>query len=226
MLRILESDQVAQVVIAKQHPHLTAVLAPHIRLIGDIDAGIVPQRPRQHAVIGRRPRESALRRQRQRLIGDRTLRRPQSRRRDSQLLFHIGSRALQLHLRVVRILKPRGQRHARMRHAGDIGIANQRQNRMIERRGGNLDLSARGELAIHRQHALQRFALLSAPSAPDPRAKNRGLSRQRLNLRIASQQILIEPDQLIEHLQVPQILSRKARCAGRFVQLAIARIAD
>ena len=48
---------------------------------------------------------------------------------------------------------------------GDIGIAQQRQNRMIVGRSGDLDVPARGEVAVDRQHASEGFFLFARHSS-------------------------------------------------------------
>jgi len=47
----------------------------------------------------------------------------------------------------------------RIRHASDVGIANQRQDWMVERRSAKLDLPAPGSFAINGQHQFQEFQL-------------------------------------------------------------------
>ena len=172
---IREADQIAQVVIAKQiaasRGPAAATSRPDRSASG---AGLRAQGSRQNAVVARGPLESAIGRERQRLIGNRAFGRPQSHRLRCQLVLHIRTRTAELLPRVLWISEPSRKRHAGMRHRRDIGIADQRQNRMIERRGRNFDLPASPQIRDTPAARAPAIRAASAPSRPDRRANNRG----------------------------------------------------
>src|ERR1700689_3836393 len=111
-----------------------------------------------------------------------------------------------------------------MRHPRNIRIAQQWQYRMIERSRRNLDLPFRRILAIHRQYPPQSLALFASHHDLIVARKIAPLRDQRPQLRIAAQQILIEPGDLAENLQIAQILNGKSLFAA-LVQLLIPWIA-
>ena len=84
-----------------------------------------------------------------------------------------------------------------MRGLGDLRIAEQRQNRMIERRGGNFDLAMRREFAIDRQNALQRLALPRFQQRLIRAAIVAALAHQLAKIRVARQQVFVKPRQLV-----------------------------
>ncbi len=224
--RIFETDQVAEVMIAEDHAHLATLLPPDVRLIGDLDARIAIEGAAEHSVIAGRPGEARFVGQGERVIRHRAFRRPQAHRRDSHFFPHVGARAIKLLTGVLRILKPRGERYAGMRHGGFIGIAQQRQDGMVEGRGGYFNLTARAELAIHRQNPCQRVLLHARHGGLVGEREVAALADQFDQDRIAGQQVLVEPDQLVEHLQIAQILRRKRRLPQLlFLQLAVPRVA-
>ena len=111
-----------------------------------------------------------------------------------------------------------------MRDGGDIGIAQQRQNRVIKGSGRDLDLAARREIAVHRQHRRQRLALLGDHPLLIGERIIAPFADQLPQLFVLGENIFIEPCELAEDLQVPQILDRH-RIPPAIVQLDIARIA-
>ena len=156
-----------------------------------------------------RPGEPGLSRQRERLIGNRTFRRPQTDRRDAELLQTVSAGAIQLLARIAGIREAAGQRHSLARYAADIRIADQRQNRMIKRRGGDFDLPSSREVAINRQHARKRFRLLARNHRLIRPRKIAALADQLDQFLIARQQIFIEPDQKMINLQIAKSCGEK-----------------
>ena len=73
----------------------------------------------------------------------------------------ILARELQVLASVLGVAKgPPGERSGGIRDAGDIGIANERKNGMIERRGADFDLAVRGGVTIGGENQAQKFLLL------------------------------------------------------------------
>src|SRR5260370_9156246 len=94
----------------------------------------------------------------------------------------------------------------RMRDARDVGIAQERQNRVIEGRGGNLDLTARGELFINRNYATYDLDLLTRHVGLIVERVTAFFSKQALNLYIVGLKLFIKPGKLGKHLQIANIL--------------------
>src|SRR5580700_11106480 len=107
------------------------------------------------------------------------------------------------------ILEARRKRKTRARNRAQIGIADQRQDGMVERRGGDFDLAARAEFAIHRQYTRQRFPLLAGDHFLLGQREIAALADESDQFRIARQQILIKPGHKMEDLEVAKILRRE-----------------
>src|SRR5690242_10536606 len=99
--------------IAKHEIDFAPLRAPAVGLIRPFGARLPVKGAPQHTVVAGGPLESAIRRDRQRLIGNRTFRWPQSDRRHSQRVAHVRARTLQLLASIFRILKSAWQRDAR-----------------------------------------------------------------------------------------------------------------
>src|SRR5258708_5534617 len=96
-----------------------------------------------------------------------------------------------------------------MRDARDVGIAKQGQDRVIERRGGNLDLTARGELLVCRNYAAYNLDLLTRHAGLILERVTAFLSKQALNVLVVGLKLFIEPGKLREHLQIADVLCAK-----------------
>src|SRR5437588_4540165 len=96
-----------------------------------------------------------------------------------------------------------------MRDARDVGIAKQGQNRMIERRGGNLDLTARGELSVNRNYATHDLDLLARHLGLIAERVTTFFSKQALDIHVVGLKLFIEPGKLGKHLQIADILRAK-----------------
>src|SRR5882724_5110838 len=141
-----------------------------IRLVQAIGIGgetvAVPEKrhiecPSEHTFIGAKPLEAFLGSDGQRLIGDGALRGPQPRRLSTEGAFVIVARAPKLVARILGMtISAAGQRSAGTSHPRDIGIADQRKNRMVKRRGTQLDLLALRRFAIGGENHAQQFQLL------------------------------------------------------------------
>src|SRR5579864_5704852 len=107
-LRVLEPDQIAQKMIAKDHAKLAVFLLPAVGTISQIRPRGLVQRLSQHAVVGGGPLEADLSGDRKRLIGDRTFRRPEPDRSTSEFTLDELARGFQLMARVAGIAKPAG----------------------------------------------------------------------------------------------------------------------
>src|SRR5690242_4285487 len=93
---IFKADQIAEITVPEDHAHLMAVLAPFIGAVCDINTRVAVERARQYSVVAGRPSEAGLSRQREGLIGNRALRRPQTNRRDPQFLQDVAAGIFQL----------------------------------------------------------------------------------------------------------------------------------
>ena len=198
---------------------LAAALLPQIRPVdGHPRRTALPERAVEHAAVGGGPLETRPRRRcAKHFIGDRTFRRPQPHRRDAELLLAMYSRASSSCSRAsCGIAEARRQRHAGMRDAGDVGIAQQRQNRMVERRGRDFDLPGAASAAIGRQHPADDLALLFAHAAPGRRAvKSRPFAIQLAHFRIARLELLVEPGELRPASADREIPARRSSAGAR-----------
>src|SRR5450755_2222184 len=107
---------------------------------------------------------------------------------------------------VAGIVKAAGQRYARMRDACNVAVAEQRQNWMIERRGGNLDLAARGEILVDRNHLAQDLLLLARHDGLIIERVIALLRQKRFHFVVVRLKLLIEPGELRQDLQIAKIL--------------------
>ncbi len=83
-----------------------------------------------------------------------------------------------------------------MRDGGDIGVANQRQNGVIERGRRDLDLAGCRQTPIGRQDQGQDLQLLAPHESLIVQAEIAALLDQRAHLRIPIEELLIEPGYL------------------------------
>src|SRR4051812_11717325 len=100
-----------------------------------------------------------------------------------------------------------------MRYGSDVGIAKQREDRVVEGRRGNLDLPAFGQPAICRQNQLQNFALLPSGQGLILQAEVATLGDQRADFAIVRKELLVEPGHLGQNLQIAKSLAAE-RAAG------------
>src|SRR5581483_2513731 len=98
------------------------------------------------------------------------------------------------------------------------------QDRMIVGRGRNLDLAARGEVAVDRQNRGQGVPLLADHALLIVQRIVPAFADQLPQLFVRGQQIFIEPGDLAQDLQIPQILRRQG-LTPPLKQLQITRIA-
>jgi len=145
-LGVDEPDQVAEEMVAKDRVERLAALPPAVWTVETVHGNHPSQGPVEDPAIGRGPFKTQLGGHREDLVGDRTLGGPQPRRRRAELARHVLPRQHELAARIVGVAEPRRQRHLRMRHGGDVRIAQQRQNRMVIRGGRNLDLARAASL--------------------------------------------------------------------------------
>ena len=127
--------------------------------------------------------------------------------------------AFQLHGCVFGMLKPPlRHRRRRMRPQVDVGVTQQRQNRVVERRRGHLDLAADDTVAVFRNHSVQQlefdgpkqlFVVLGKPAV---------LGHQPANPRIPVQIKRVHPGQLVPHLQVAEIVDGERQSASPLVE--------
>jgi hypothetical protein len=119
-----------------------------------------------------------------------------------------------------------------MRHAGDIGIAQQRQDGVVVRRGGDFDLAGAGQL----RYSGSTWPTISRCFSPmrcwSSSVKLRPRARPTRGPRVVLLKLLVEPGELRPHLQVAKILRAESGGAPRrssalpgVEELAVARIA-
>jgi hypothetical protein len=95
-----------------------------------------------------------------RLIGYGAFGRPQARRSCAEDAFVIFAGAAQLFASIIRLaIGAARQRSSGIGDARDVGVAQERKNWVIERRGADFDLTALRRFAINRQHEIQQFRL-------------------------------------------------------------------
>jgi hypothetical protein len=218
-------------VIAEKHVDLAAVVLPAVRAIDSVHADGAAQRAPQHSAVAGCPAVAHFGGDAEGLVGNGTLRGPQAHRRHAELALHVLAGHRQLLVGVFRIAKRRRQRDAGMRHRGDVGVAQQRQDRVIVRRCGDFDLPGSGHLAIDRDHLAQDLQLFASHQPLVVERVIEAFGEQLGNLRIAGAELLVEPDQLRDHLQVAEILRREAAArqveaalgVARFVEAGVAR---
>src|SRR5579862_3709394 len=115
----------------------------------------------EHAFVGAEPAKSLFGGNGQGLIGNRTLGRPQPGGRNAEHPLVVFASAAQLLAGILGMaVSAARQRSGRIGHAGNVGIADQGQNRMVERRGADLNLPAGRRFAVNRQNDAQVFELL------------------------------------------------------------------
>src|SRR4051794_37766261 len=136
--------------VAKYAEHPMAALLPQIGLIVHRWRDIVSQGTAEDSVIAGKPMEAGLGGEMERLVGDRPLGGPQACRVKADPVLHVGACCLELMTRVLRVAETAWQRNVRMRNLRDLCVANQREDRVIKRRGRNFDLPAARKLAIDR----------------------------------------------------------------------------
>ncbi len=148
------------------------------------------------------------------------------------MLLDVLARQLELAARVVGIAEARRQRYVGVRHCGDVGIAQQRQDGMVVGRGGNFDLAGSSELGVLRQHAADNLALLFAHAALVLQREIAAALNPIAHLGVIGLKLFVEPGELRPHLHVAQFLgaehvARTGRllCVARLEEFAVARIA-
>ena len=118
------------------------------------------QRPGENQFVGREPLEPGRRDERDHGVRDRPFRRPQPDGPAAEQPLVIRRGARQLLGGVLRMREPLA-RHAGigMRPQVDVGVAQQRQNRMVERRRRHFDLAARHGVPVLGNHPVQQLQL-------------------------------------------------------------------
>ena len=179
---IHEADQIGNRVIAEDHVHrgrAVLVAIDVVKLLGQIARAAVRCRPAQRIIrccVPARLRRSPSTarpavRDRQCFFRDAALRRPHSLRTHAENLLVQVETAPQLLARIFRMAKPvLWQRQAGRRNRTGVGIAKQRQNRMIERRRRNLDRSLLRRRGMRRQNSAQQSPSRARSQISDRRA--------------------------------------------------------
>ncbi len=151
---VYEADQVRQPMVAEDHVHPGVVLLVAINVVQPLGAvdpqmvavvarEVVVERAPQDAFVGRHPLDAFAAGQLQGLLRHAALRRPQPLRPHAEQRLVRIQRSPDLRGRVVGMLEvPRRQRQAGRRLRAGIGVAQQRQDGMVVRRGRQLDRSA------------------------------------------------------------------------------------
>src|SRR5258708_21032294 len=116
------------------------------------------QRATKDTFVSAEPLEAFLCGDGQRLVGDRAFGRPKSGGLSAKESFVIRAGKLQLLARIFRTaIGAARERRARIGHARNIGIADQRKNGVIERSGADLDLAALSCVTINGENQAEEF---------------------------------------------------------------------
>ena len=227
--RVGKANQVRQHVIPEEAGHFPAACSDRVGPVQDLwllEVSVPVARQagaegaREDRLVGGHPLEARLCGQRDDGVRHRALRRPQPDRPPAEALFVVDGGALQLRRRVFRMAEAL-PRHpgVRMRPQVDVGVTDQRQDRMVEGRRGDLDLTPGGGLRVLGHdpaedlefHLAQNlFVLFREPSA---------LGKQSFDPRVSVHPERIDPGQLVPDLQVAEValrqrLDRRAVAAG------------
>ncbi len=202
--------------IAKNHRHQGPVLLHQVRLI-KFGRPQVPlslfdliQGPLQDRFVGCQPLDPLPGDQRNDLLRDRPFRRPHPLRPAAKPLFVKLDRHFDLSGSISRMLESGfRQLDTRQRFPGDIGIAEERQDRVIERGRGQLDLPPLAQLPVLGNDLAHHFELLGDDRAFVFRGKVFPLGDQTLDHRVLVPVDKTEPGQVEPDLQVKQFLVRK-----------------
>ena len=126
---------------------------------------------------------------------------------------------------LVRIIGPpepfAGHAGLRVRPQIHVGIAQQRKNRMEERRGGQLDLSPRRSLAVFGNHALKNLELDDAEGRFVLLREVASFVEERADAGIPIEIEGIEPYELVPHLQIADLGDRELSGLDTWTHAAI-----
>ena len=191
--RVDKADEVAQEVVAEEEPHRLPVLIPDPRAAGFVDPRSMAERGTEHAVVAGHPLDAALGRDSDGFVGDRAFRGPHAGGAEAEAGLGVVERGLNLVAGVLGIAEAARQRHVGMGDGSDIGIAQQRQDGVVERRDRNLDLAALGEAGVSGHHEAADFGLLAAHQRLVGGGEVAALVHQGLHVGIGFQEDLVEP---------------------------------
>ena len=105
--------------------------------------------------------------------------------------------------------RPARHRRLRMRAQVDVRVAQQRQDRVVERRGRQLHLAALLRRAVGRNHAPEDLELDRPEDELVVFAEVASLGDQRPHARVVVEVGLVDPGQLVPDLQVAQVVVRE-----------------
>src|SRR5947208_1918388 len=182
--------------VAKDAEHLAPVMFPKVRPIRIPRSRLCLKRLRENTVVRPEPVEPAFRRKLQSLIRDRTFRRPETRRSYADPVTRITPRPGELLPRVFGVPKSARQRNVGMCDRRNVRVAHKRENRVIVRRCGYLDLSTLGSFAIGRNNLSDYFELLATERPLIFHTEVASPGRKSLYNRVAGQELFVEPRQL------------------------------
>src|SRR5260370_27667235 len=216
--------------VAEEHADLAAFARPSVRTIEGVHTASSAQGAVEDAAVCGGPLESRFGGEPEDLVRNRAFRRPKAHGRGGKLRCGELAWHLELTGSVTRVPETPRQRDAGMRNGGDVGIAEQRQNRMIVGRGRNLDLPGLRSLMVSRYYQPQNLLLLFEHQRLVSQVEVAAFADQRQHAGIVFEKFFIEPGQLRKHLQVAKVLSAERQlriggillCAPGFVQLRIA----
>ena len=219
--RVREADQVRQRVIAKHAGHGCPAGFHHVRRVEPLrllDVTVVvpregdAERSRENQLVGGHPREAALRDERHHRVRHRPFRRPETGRSTAEQAFMVRRGARELLRRVLGMAKPL-PRHPRigMRRQIHVGVAQQRQNRVIERRRRHFDLPTRHGFPVFRDDAVQQLELDVAEDPLVVFGEIALLRDQGPHSPVLLQVDRIDPRKLVPDLKVAQVVAREPR---------------
>src|SRR6202040_2132933 len=105
-------------------------------------------------------------------------------------------------------VSPTWQRRAGIRHSRDIGIAEQRKDRMIKRRGADFDLAALRGLAINGKNQIQQLHLLRLQGALVVLSEFLPFASKPADYIVFLQPLLVHPGKLRKYLKIAPVTRR------------------
>ena len=175
---VAEAHQVGDPPVPEEHGHLPVAGRHAPRAVERQGPGARGRkRPQQHRLVGRGPGHPLGRQHLEGLGRDRPLGRPHPGGGATEAAGVARQRVGGLAARVVRPGEPRRQRHAGERPGRHVGVADQRQDGVVVRRGGELHLAARRRAPA--SGAAPRRARAAGPPGRAPRRRPRSRARGR-----------------------------------------------
>ena len=217
-----KAHRIGEVTIPEQDSEVPAFDLHPVGLVEVLVPPPVVQGAREDPFVGGSPTEAQFRENRNQLGTHRAFGGPEPQRTPAEEPLVKAKRLPELGFRILRMRKPMRQGGIGPRPASRVGVDQQRQDRMEERRRGELDLPAvlqpsvqrddpGNDVALARQHGLL-VGLRELPS----------LGRQLPEDGVLRQGPMAEPGEIVPYLQIQQVLGGEP--AGQVGEVLIARV--